>query len=247
MPNVKVQFLGTGDAFTTGGRLHTCILVCAPDSRFLIDCGATAPVSLQKYRVVTNDISAILVSHLHGDHFAGIPFFLLQAQLVTRRTAPLVLAGPPGTRARVMAALEMMFPGYGATRWRFPFTVIELVPAQTTALGDIQITPYTMEHPSGAPSLALRIACAGKIITYSGDTAWNDNYLAAAHGADLLITEASSYRLQIPYHLDYLTLQEHLPQIRVKQVIVTHMSQDMLDNLDKLDCPYAVDGMVVDV
>lgn len=247
MSHVRVQFLGTGDAFATGGRLHTCIQICAPGSRFLIDCGASAPVSLQKYGVDPNAISTIFVSHLHGDHFAGIPFFLLHAQLVARRTAPLTLAGPAGTRERVLSVLEAMFPGYGGTRWRFPLTAVTLQPGQTTLVNGIQVTAYAMDHPSGAPSLALRLVCAGKIITFSGDTGWHDNYLPAARHADLLITEASSYRQKIPYHLDYLTLQAHLPEIRAKQVIVTHMSRDMLENRDKLACPYATDGLIIDV
>ena len=59
-------------------------------------------VAIRKWEVEPNAISTVLVSHLHGDHFAGLPFFLLDAQLVSRRTAPLLLAGPPGFRERLM-------------------------------------------------------------------------------------------------------------------------------------------------
>jgi ribonuclease BN (tRNA processing enzyme) len=53
----------------------------------------------------------VLVSHLHGDHFAGLPFFLLDAQLVSRRTAPLLLAGRPGCHDRPIPLMEAMFAG----------------------------------------------------------------------------------------------------------------------------------------
>ena len=68
-------------------------------------------VAIRKWGVDPNGISTVLVSHLHGDHFGGLPFFLLDAQLISRRTAPLTLAGPPGFRDRLMTVMEAMFAG----------------------------------------------------------------------------------------------------------------------------------------
>ena len=58
-----------------------------------------------------NDIDFVMCSHLHGDHFGGLPFFLLDAQLVSRRTQPLVIAGPPGLTERLNIIREAMFAG----------------------------------------------------------------------------------------------------------------------------------------
>ena len=55
-------------------------------------------------------IDGIVLSHLHGDHFGGLPFLLLDAQFLARRERPLLIAGPPGTRARLDALLEVFFP-----------------------------------------------------------------------------------------------------------------------------------------
>lgn len=71
---VQVRFLGSGEAFGSGGRLQSCILVSHPGGRFLVDCGATAMVSLRRFDVDPNTIDSIFLTHLHGDHFGGFPF-----------------------------------------------------------------------------------------------------------------------------------------------------------------------------
>jgi ribonuclease BN (tRNA processing enzyme) len=108
---MRIQFLGSGDAFGSGGRFNTCILVEAAAGVFLIDCGASSLIAMRRFRVVPNRIGTIFISHLHGDHFGGLPFFILDAQLVSRRVEPLTIAGPPGLRQRLAEAMEAFFPG----------------------------------------------------------------------------------------------------------------------------------------
>ena len=62
-------------------------------------------IAIRKFDIDPNAIRAVLITHLHGDHFGGLPFFILDAQLVSRRTAPLTIAGPPGLRDRLTTAL----------------------------------------------------------------------------------------------------------------------------------------------
>jgi ribonuclease BN (tRNA processing enzyme) len=99
--------LGCGDAFGSGGRFNTCFKIDAKQAAILLDCGASSLVALKARHIDPNVIDAIMLSHLHGDHFGGLPFLLLDAQLLSRRTRPLVIAGPPGTRTRLDAALEV--------------------------------------------------------------------------------------------------------------------------------------------
>jgi ribonuclease BN (tRNA processing enzyme) len=58
------------------------------------------------------------VSHLHGDHFGGLPFLILDGQF-SRRTNPLTIAGPPSTARRLTEAMECLFPGSSAVARRF--------------------------------------------------------------------------------------------------------------------------------
>ncbi len=242
---MQVRFLGCGDAFGSGGRLHTCFLVTTPDEQCLIDCGASAMVSLNRYGVDPNGIGLILLTHLHGDHFGGIPAFLLDAQLPRKRTRPLIIAGPPGTRARLEAAREVLYPRSSAIALSFPLDIVELQPEEPRRLGGITVTPFVVEHPSGAPPFALRLESGGKVLAYSGDTEWTDTLIPAARGTDLFIVECNFYDRGVRYHLDLPTLLAHREALQAKRVILTHLGPEMLAHLDALPFECAEDGKTV--
>jgi ribonuclease BN (tRNA processing enzyme) len=247
MATIQVRFLGSGDAFGSGGRLQTCIWIKAPTSTFLVDCGASALIAMRRFGVAPNDIDLILLTHLHGDHFGGLPFFVLDAQLISKRSRPLVIVGPPGTKRRVAEAMEIFFPGSTRVQRSFSLDIRELRLDQPQTLGGVTVTAYPVQHPSGDPSLALRMECQGKTITYSGDTEWTETLLPAARGADLLIAEAYFFAKKVKFHLDFQTLMAHLDELQPKRLIVTHMSEDMLTRLDELLCEFAEDGKLIEV
>jgi ribonuclease BN (tRNA processing enzyme) len=244
MSQVEVQFLGSGDAFGSGGRFQTCFYVRAETTRFLIDCGTSSLIAMKRFGVDPSLVETILLSHLHGDHFGGLPFFVLDAQF-SHRTRPLVVAGPPGVETRVREAMEVLFPGSSQVQRKFAIKFVELKDRNKTTLGSLAVTPYGVVHPSGAPPYALRVECEGKVIGYSGDTEWTDALAAAAHGADLFICEAYFFEKKIKYHLDYRTLMEHRAQLGCHRLILTHMSDDMLRRLQDLDLEWAEDGKCV--
>ena len=242
MKSVSVKFLGSGAAFGSGGRLQTCILIEAAGAKFLLDCGAAALISMKRFGVSTADIDKILITHLHGDHFGGIPFFILDSQLISKRTGPLRIAGPPGVKDRIHSAMEIMFPGSSRVKQKFQIEFFELRAGVRTQIDQIFVTAEGVAHASGSPSYALRIECAGKSIVYSGDTEWTDNLINVARGADLFIAEAYFYEKKIKYHLNYQTLMEKKAELDCKRIVLTHMSDDVLCRLDSLELEYAEDG-----
>lgn len=231
--------------FGSGGRFQTCMYVASETARFLIDCGASSLIAMKHYEVAPSAVDLILITHLHGDHFGGIPFFLLEAQLISKRTKPLVLAGPPGLKARVFEAMEVLFPGSSQMRQKFALEFIELVENKPHEIGSLVITPYRVIHASGAPPYALRIECEGKIIAYSGDTEWTETLFRVAEGADLFICEAYFFDKTIKYHLDYKTLLAYRAELGCKRLIMTHMSDEMLSRLNSLELEAAEDGKQV--
>lgn len=247
MNKVTIQFLGSGDAFGSGGRLQTCIMVSSNQNKILLDCGTTVLIGMRKYKINPNDIDMIFISHLHGDHFGGLPYFILEAQKLSKRTTPLIIAGPSGTRQRVAQAMEILFPGSTIDETNFALKFIELEPNNPQVLDGITVMPYLGEHPSGAPTLILRLEFSNKVLAYSGDTELIPNLIKAGQQADLLITEASTYEQKIKYHIDYKTLMKHKDEINAKRMIVTHMGEDVLSRLYQLECEYAVDGKIFEV
>jgi ribonuclease BN (tRNA processing enzyme) len=244
---MKVQILGSGDAFGSGGRFNTCFRIEDQRGAFLVDCGASSMIAMRKFGVDPNTIRAVLISHLHGDHFGGLPFLILDAQLVSRRTAPLAIAGPPGLRDRLTAAMENFFPGATKVERRFELNILELEPGKPHNVEGIAVTPYVVKHACGAPPFALRLSVDDKVLCYSGDTEWVDNLRDAASGADLLISEAYFFDKTIKFHLDYATLASHLPELGAKRVILTHMSAEMLERTHGAGVELAEDGMIVSI
>ncbi len=245
MSAITLTFAGSGDTFGSGGRFQTCIHVEAGAIQFLLDCGASSLIALKRSRIDPAAIDVILVTHLHGDHFGGIPLFILEAQLVSKRTRPLTLAGPPGLENRVSQAMEALFPGSTQISLKFGLQFVELAERVPTRLGTLAVTPYPVIHASGAPPYALRVEVAGKVIVYSGDTEWTEELLFAANGADLFICETYMFDRPVRYHLDYKTLLLHRPELNCKRLIVTHMSDDMLNWIPNLELEWAEDGKQV--
>lgn len=247
MNRVGIQFLGSGDAFGSGDRLQSCILVKYEGTQFLIDCGASSLIGMNHCCINPNDIKIILISHLHADHFGGIPFFIIASQLIFKRTEPLLIEGPPGMKERLAQAMEVMFPGSSGVKRKFNIEVEEFSDGIPLIADEIIITPYMNSHVPIDSSFALRVECNGKIIAYSGDTEWVKSLYEAAKNSDLFISEAYNFEKKVKGHMDYQTLIQNYEKTGAKNLILTHMSNDMLSNLDKVNCEYAEDGKVFEI
>lgn len=239
---MRLKFLGSGDAFGSGGRFNTCLHVTTADTTLLIDCGASSMVAIRRFGIDPNALDLILVTHLHGDHFGGLPFLLLDAQLVSRRTRPLILAGPPGFALRLREARENFFPGSTTIEPRYKLEILELPAERPAVFGPVRVTPYVVKHYCGAPPYALRVEAEGKVLAYTGDTEWVDALVPAARDADLLVAEAYFFDKKIKYHLDYKTLESRLADLNCRRVVLTHMSADMLQHVGRVACDVAEDG-----
>jgi hypothetical protein len=153
---VQVRFVGCGDAFGSGGRGQTCIMVRAAGQVMLVDCGATILSALRSQGLDPQAVDTVAVTHLHGDHFGGLPFLILDGQF-RRRTAPLRIIGPPGTAARLASAMETLFPGSSSVGRRFDVEVSELTPGGSIRAGGLLVRGWEVVHANGAPPLALRV------------------------------------------------------------------------------------------
>jgi ribonuclease BN (tRNA processing enzyme) len=191
-------------------------------------------------------LDAIELSHLHGDHFGGVPFLILDAQF-RRRTAPLTVAGPPGVKARVEAAMEVFFPGSTGVTRRFAVEFVELHDGVPTPVAGMTVTPFTVIHASGAPAYALRVEDGARVVTYSGDTEWTDRLLDAARGADLFVCEAYTYDRAVKFHLGHETLRAHCDALACRRILLTHMGPEMLARQAEAAFECAHDGLVVEV
>lgn len=246
---MKLTVIGSGDAFGSGGRSNTCFLLDTAKGRLIIDCGASAPVALKAQMIDFNTVDAVVLSHLHGDHFGGLPFILLDAQFHARRERPLTIAGPPGTRDRLHAAMEIFFPKSTGSRWKFEWRVQEIAVGAPSALLDHSLVTVETIHQAGAPSTALRIGDGAKTFSYSGDGEWTDALIPIASGADLFICECYGYSGKLSGHLSWETLKERIGALNAKRLMITHMNPTMLARTDEARAAgvlIADDGLVLE-
>lgn len=247
MTDASLRIVGCSDAFCSGGRHHTCFQLSFREQSILLDFGPSALVPLRQALASLNQIDQILISHLHGDHFGGLPFFLLDAQFASMRQRPLTIAGPQGIRDRVTDAINVLFPNLGKIDWRFPLSFVELNPGLDKNFDAVKVRVYEVDHPGPSPALAFRLEFEDKILAFSGDTGWTDILIDIADGADLFICECHSYEPNLLQHLDWKTLNAHQHALRAKRILLTHMSQSMLDHVQALESSsfeFAVDNLV---
>lgn len=243
--SVTVTFAGSGDAFGSGGRLNTCIVVDAPEMRFAVDFGASSLVALNRIGIDHNTIEAIVITHLHGDHAGGIPFMLMDAMLAARRQSPLIIIGPTGTEQWVEQATAALFPGSDRMKRRFALDFVELSNTSTHRHGPLAIETLPAVHtPETLPS-SVRLNIGGKIISYTGDGEWNPHMPALAQGADLLIMECYAYGKPVKYHLNYPDIEANRDALNAKRIVLTHMGPDMLAAAPNIPEATAFDGMVI--
>jgi ribonuclease BN (tRNA processing enzyme) len=247
---MKLTVVGCGDAFGSGGRLQTCYHIATSGTCFLIDCGATALIGLNRLGIDANSVATIFISHLHGDHYPGLVWWLIHAQHVVNRTQPLTVAGPAGIEARFEAAAEALFPGSWREQRRYELKFIEFAREVPLDVGAVRVTPFEVQHPSGAPPYALRFEANGKVLSFTGDSEWVDSLIPAGRGADLYIMECYQFDGEPRFHMSWKTIQAQLDRIGAKRILLTHMAEPMLARRAEVKDPrvlLAEDGLVMDV
>ena len=243
---MQLRFIGCGDAFGSGGRTNTCFHVTGDRVNFLIDCGASSLPALKRLGIARDDIDLVLITHFHGDHFGGLPFLLLDAQF-SRRTRPLVIAGPEGIEARLCQVMEALFENSSSTKQRFDLRVVALAPEVTGSSARSMSRRFRscMASPAALPRLSDR-GRGPRHRLYRRHRM--DRDADPARPRRRPVDRGSlHYDRMVKNHLSLKTLEAHLAEIRPKRLVLTHMSDDMLERLDTLDYETASDGMVVEI
>lgn len=226
---MRLTVIGSSDAFNSAGRGHSCYwLEGAAAGPLVIDFGATALAGLGRLGLDPRRIGSIVLTHLHGDHTAGLPFLFLDGMYHRLRTAPLPIYGPPGTAGRLEALFRAAYASLADQPRPFAVEVHELAPGQDVDLGGARLRVFAASHqdPPDVP-LCLRIEAGGRVVGFSGDTSICPGLLAAADGADLMVAECTALAPPAGRHLTWEDWRKVLPRVRAKRLLLTHLGEDV--------------------
>ncbi len=143
-----VTFIGTAASVPTASRGTSATLVVRGGSRVLVDCGEGTQRQFLRSGLGLIDLDAILLTHLHGDHYLGLPG-LLKTYALRGRTEPLAIVGPPGLAA-LLGALQAV-----VGRLPFPLDVEEAQPGRVLALDGASWEAFPTRHSVRSLGFAL--------------------------------------------------------------------------------------------
>jgi ribonuclease BN (tRNA processing enzyme) len=246
---VRLTFLGTGDAFASQGRFQSGYLIEANGCHILMEAGPTVLCAMKRMGFAPANIDIILISHLHGDHFGGLPFLVLEYLWESPRHKPLKIAGPPHLKERTWNLFNTMFPFSNGNieRVRRYLAFSELEPGHRARLGKLQVESMRVPHMKRDLALALKLGIAGKTIVFSGDTGWTDDLLRFTSGADLFLCECTYFENQLPIHLNYPLLEAKRENLGVKRLVLTHVGREVLERGAQVKMEIATDGMQIEL
>jgi ribonuclease BN (tRNA processing enzyme) len=244
---VTVRFLGTGDAFNARGRCHSSYLVTTPSTTLLLDCGPSALLAMKRDNLSPEALDGIVISHLHGDHFAGIPFFFLTYIFDQPRQRPFTIVGPPHMEERLRDLYRTMYRDLTTYELPFELRFEEVSGGVPLVIGDTEILPFVVPHQKTEVSLGFRLSVAGKVIVYSGDTGWTEALVTQSRGADLFICECCFYETRVDFHLDFPRIAEHRSRFSCKRLVLSHVGREVLAHRDEIADEIAQDGLVIDL
>ena len=224
----RVTFLGTGDAFNAAGRGHSACLIEDDRGVCAIDFGPTAPMALQKLGQPSDAIGSVLLTHFHGDHFAGLPFLLLDGLYQRRRVRPLLIGGPPGVEERVRALCQAAYRDLFAAPLPFELRFVEWEAGRPVEIDGRRVLPLAALHQDlPERAFSLRLESGGATIAFTGDTGWCDQLVGLAADADLLVCECSlGPSGGYDRHLGQPILATKLPLLRARRIVFTHLGEE---------------------
>ncbi len=161
------------------------------DHTMLLDFGPRTLSNLLKTGIDRHQITHILISHFHADHFSDFITFFFDAVIYTKhgggRRPDLTVIGPKGSK-HLLGMILKTFPSFSSAPFR---VTIKEVGDRSFGIGDTRISPKTMTHVPELHCLGYRIEYRGKTLAYSGDTMYCDNLVRLCQDVDVALLDCS--------------------------------------------------------
>jgi ribonuclease BN (tRNA processing enzyme) len=220
---LNLTFLGSGNAFTPGGRYWSSFLV---NGRYLFDAPPTLLPHLKRLSIRPEDLQTIFITHFHGDHFLGLPFLFLEYMYSAQRNDDLIIVGPPGVQERAERLADLAYPSLVRDAgYRRIYT--EAQPGEKQQAGDLAFDALPVNHAHDRlQCYGYRVQIGEHIVAYTGDTMYCPEILDLARGADVLVVD-STYLTNGPEHMGLVDVRRLRSEVDAKTAIVlTHLEAE---------------------
>ncbi len=245
---VTLTILGTGDAFASGGRAQAGYLLEAGGKRILLEAGPGLLMEMKRHGIEADSLDAIVISHLHGDHFGGLPFLFLEYMWERPRKHPLIIAGPKNLEKRTWILMRTMFSRFNIKSLRTKVKWLVLEPGKRVKLAGVKLSSIRSPHTKPDVSLSVKIAANGKTFVFSGDTGWNDELVDFSAGANLLLCECTYFESDhLRFHMNYPELRRNLDRFDVKRMVLTHLGRETINHTREIEIEMGFDGMKLEI
>jgi ribonuclease BN (tRNA processing enzyme) len=240
---MRLTVIGSGDAFNASGALHSCYVVEHAGGTLMLECGPGVLAGMKRLSMNTDLPDAVLVSHLHGDHFGGLPFLFLEYTFQNVRTRPLVVAGPTTIEERVFRLYEALYQGMSQTRdVPFDLEFVALEPGSRFEVAGFRGEAFRVPHNAEPFSLAFRLEGVDATLVFSGDSGWTESFVEKTRDSDLFLCECCSIEPFMDMHLSYSELLAHRNELGCRRMLLTHLGEDVRAD-SRVEFDLAADGM----
>ncbi len=217
---ISITHLGVGEAFDST-HYNNSHLVKTPTTTLLLDCGYQIPQQLFKYNQEANFIDYIYISHLHADHYFGLPPLIVW-MAEEKRTKPLIILTGPNTASTIQKIIDLGYPGF-SEKLPFKLSIYELKEKEPYQAKDILIHVAPTQH--SIQNFAISLAIQNKKISYSGDGRNTTKSAQLYHNSDILIHEAYTYDESLSGHSNTKELIEMAKKQKIKTLLLCHIQR----------------------
>jgi ribonuclease BN (tRNA processing enzyme) len=219
---MRLTTVGTGTAAPSPARVCAGHLIEAGAVRLLMDCGSGVAHRLAQLGIDWMGITHVALTHFHPDHVSDLVTLLVAWRwgALPPRAAPIVVLGPPGTRALIGSLADVFGPNVREPG--YPLDVREVDAGRAVDLGDdVRLEAHKVPHT--VESVAYSVAWGGQRVVYTGDTGFDSALGTWARGADVLLAECSlPASLAISTHLTPQQCGELAGLAAPRQLVLTH-------------------------
>ena len=219
---MKLKLVGTGAI--TGKERSACSLI---DGKILIDCGNGIVKTLTEQGIDINNIEAILITHLHADHFFDLPFFILVKNIYNSQKITRIYC-PKGTEKIIEHLSNDYVAGQASAfeNWKNN-SKVEFI--EFDDLKDKEIVTgyyanaYVVEHGEQKPSYGYVIRKENKAIGFSGDSTYCESIDIIIQNSNITVLDMS-FPKRNEAHMGVDDI-ECISNKFNKKIVATHMSK----------------------